>query len=213
MIRKSLRTLNRLQEGLLNNGSKNLWLGSVSIRLKIIIMVMVILAVSLIRSPIYLLIVGICLVAVLVTLPFKTIRQILTITWFFPFMTLLAILPAYLLGQEHSIWLPVKLWLDLIAVNLMMVSTKWHALTSVLKRWHVPDPVLLTLDMTFKYIYILSRRAQSLLYWLLKRDLGRNYSMKIMGAIFGSLFITAYEASEETYYAMQCRGYTGDYDD
>jgi cobalt/nickel transport system permease protein len=68
------------------------------------------------------------------------------------------------------------------------------------------------MDITIRYIYILSDEALDMLYALKARTIGKSFKKySSLSSILGSLFIKSKELGDETYAAMECRGFTGEY--
>ena len=81
-----------------------------------------------------------------------------------------------------------------------------------LKRFFFPDLFIFVFDITIKYIVMLGEFALQMLYALKLRSVGRNRSKYgSIGGVGGMLFIKSRNMSEEMYYAMECRGFTGEY--
>ena len=85
-------------------------------------------------------------------------------------------------------------------------------MTGALKSFFLPDIFILVLDITIKYIVMLGDFTLNMLYSLKLRSVGKNRKKYTsMSGVAGTMFIKSKEMAEETYYAMECRGFTGEY--
>jgi len=153
------------------------------------------------------------LLAVLCFYPAKEIARILGSGAFAALIAAVVLLPSVFLGNRYSIvMLPAKVFAAITAVNILSRSTKWSAVTGALKSLFVPDLFLFVLDITIRYIVMLGELSLELLYALQLRSVGKNrrkYSS--LSGVGGTLFLKSREMAEEMYYAMECRGFTGEY--
>ena len=155
-------------------------------------------------------------VYLLVTLSFmdgKEIIKILSISILTAVFTFIILIPAFLWGNTYtSILITSKVFLTVMAVNIVSHSTKWNFITGAFKRFFVPDLFILVLDITLKYIVMLGELSLNMLYALKLRSVGRNKSKYTsISGIAGAMFIQSKEMAEDMYAAMECRGFTGEY--
>lgn len=125
----------------------------------------------------------------------------------------LILLPSALAGSRYSItMIPAKAFVCVSFVNLLSRTTRWDRLTGALRRFRFPDLFIFVIDITIKYIALLGEFALQMLYALRLRSVGRNRGKygSLAGAA-GTLFLKSRAMSEELYYAMECRGFTGEY--
>ena len=123
-------------------------------------------------------------------------------------------LPAALLGQSAS---AVRLGLKALAsTGLAMevtLTTPAGELTGALRAFHVPNLVILTIDLALRNIVRLGDCALETLTALSLRSVGHDASKRTsMGSVGGTLFVRASKAAQDTYDAMRCRGFEGTYD-
>ena len=161
----------------------------------------------------FVIIINVYLLAVLSSMEAKEIVKILKISCATAFFTFIILVPAVLWGNTYSsIMITSKVFATVTAVSILSHSTKWTDITSALKRFFVPDIFILVLDITLKYIVMLGDFALNMFYALKLRSVGRNRSKyTALSGIAGTLFIKSKEMAEEMYYAMECRGFTGEY--
>jgi cobalt/nickel transport system permease protein len=108
--------------------------------------------------------------------------------------------------------IPAKVFACVLAVNILSASTRWDHIIGALKRFRFPDLFIFVFDITIKYIVMLGEFALQMLYALKLRSVGKNRSKYgSIGGVGGTLFIKSRDMSEDMYYAMECRGFTGEY--
>lgn len=125
----------------------------------------------------------------------------------------LILLPTLFLGNSKTfIRITLKV---LLSSSLIATYNEYHTsneIISCLKALHVPDIFILTLDMTFKYIVMLSKICKEILVALKCRMIGKlpkkDRSMMNVG---GMTFIRSIKYSEDMNDAMKCRGFNGIY--
>lgn len=146
--------------------------------------------------------------------PAQVIRHVLSAGLLAALFCLFLILPALLLkGGGRVLLLPVKTFLTMSAVALFSQSFSWHAVLHVLARLHVPQTVIFLFDTTLRSIMLLAEQAEEMLVALKLRSVGHNKrKSKATAGILGALFLRSKRISEETYEAMVCRGFTGEYE-
>lgn len=146
-------------------------------------------------------------------MPGQDIRKILRNSLIATVFTIIILIPTAVKGNTYSIvMIPMKVFASITAVNILSYSTRWDRLVSSLKRFHFPDIFIFVLDITIKYIFMLGEFTLEMLYALKLRSVGKNRNKYAsLGGIAGTLFVKSKEMSEEMYYAMECRGFTGKY--
>ncbi len=210
-IDKTLKVLHHLIFSFQDNKDQKGLLFKWSIGFKVGASLALVLITYFIRHIEPLLVLALLEMSLLMTFSKNRRRGILQMSWVIPCFTLIMILPAALMGNMNSVLLPFKVFLSLLMMNMFANVTGWYEFLGFLKKMKLHEMFLLTLEITLKYLLILARRMEEMFFWLKKRGLGNGIKIKVLGHLIGNLFITAYEASEETYHAMQCRGFTGVY--
>ena len=129
-------------------------------------------------------------------------------------LAFLIALPAALLGQPAS---AVRLGLKaLVSTGLAMevaLTTPAAELTGALRSFRVPNLVIMSLDLALRNIVRLGDCALETLIALTLRSVGRDTDKRAsMGNVGGTLFVRASKAAADTYDAMRCRGFEGEYD-
>ncbi len=131
-----------------------------------------------------------------------------------PIFTLIMLTPSILMGNyKNSLLIVIKAAATIAALNILSYTTKWHHLTKAFKLIFIPDIFIFVMDITIKYIYVLGEYSLEMLYALKLRSVGKNERKNSSAAkLMGNLFLKSKEAGEEMYSAMECRGFTGEYE-
>lgn len=136
---------------------------------------------------------------------------------------LVAVIMAAVIFAPAVIMDPARLWNSLRVVAKILISvtlvgifnrtTQWNHLTAVLRKVHIPGTVIFIIDITFRYIVLLGNLMQELLTAVSLRSIGRNdKKYNSVGGVMGVTFLRGTEMNKEMYEAMQCRGFTDDYE-
>lgn len=146
-------------------------------------------------------------------LPGTAIMRVATTALGAEALSVLVMLPALFLGQGRSIlMLSTKVLVSVSLVLCTSLSSTPAELTRGLRALRVPSLVILTIDLALKGIVDLGTAAAESLSALGLRSVGRNaHKGSSLGGVAGVVFVKASRASEETYQAMRCRGFEGDY--
>ena len=180
---------------------------------KVIFTFLLVLLLSLSGSFTFVVVVNVYLLVILSTMEGKEIVSILMVAMIMTAFTIIILLPTAFLGNGYSIvMIPTKVFASITAVNILSHVTRWSDITGALKRLFVPDIFILVLDITIKYIVMLGEFALNMLYALKLRSVGKNKrKYGSLAGIAGTMFIKSKEMAEEMYHAMECRGFTGEY--
>ena len=113
----------------------------------------------------------------------------------------------------NSIRVVAKILISVTLVGIFNRTTQWNHLTAVLRKAHIPGTVIFIIDITFRYIVLLGNLMQELLTAVSLRSIGRNdKKYNSVGGVMGVTFLRGTEMNKEMYEAMQCRGFTDDYE-
>lgn len=124
------------------------------------------------------------------------------------------LLPSIVLFHNYanSISILIKVFCSVSIMAIFSITTKWNTLTSSLAKFRIPNLIILTFDITLKYIVLLGNLCIEMLTALRIRSVGRNSKkQRTLSGILGVTFIKSKEMSEEMYQAMECRCFTGKY--
>jgi cobalt/nickel transport system permease protein len=96
---------------------------------------------------------------------------------------------------------------------VLVLTTRHHVLLKVLRSFRVPQIFVMTMGMTYRYIYLLLDIAQNT-FVAIKSRVGFIQStrsgQKIVGANISGLWLKSYRLQTQVYSAMLSRGYTGE---
>ncbi|MCT4595113.1 MAG: energy-coupling factor transporter transmembrane protein EcfT [Anaeromicrobium sp.] len=181
--------------------------------LKVIFTVLNILFISLSRNFIYLFILDIYVFMSILFMDWEDRKKILSMSFIFPIMTLIMLIPSMIKGNIHnSLLLLQRILLSVLFANILSYSTKWTHISRTLKLLFVPDIFIWIMDISLKYSILLGEYATGLLYGLKLRSIGKNEDkQEAIWRIMGNLFLKSYRMSEELSCAMECRGFVGEY--
>ena len=168
---------------------------------------------SMSRSFTFVIIINVYLLAILSLMQAEKIIKILRVSFVMAIFTFVVLIPAAYWGNGYSsVMITSKVFATVTAVNILSHSTRWNSITSALKRFFVPDIFIFVLDITIKYIVMLGDFTLNMLYSLKLRSVGRNRrKYTSLSGIAGTMFIKSKEMAEDMYFAMECRGFTGEY--
>ncbi len=185
----------------------------VNATLKVAFTFVLVVLLSISRSLTFIVIINVYLLGTLSTMEAKDIVKILRVSFVMALFTFVVLLPAAFWGNSYSsVMITSKVLATITAVNILSHATRWSYITSALKRFFVPDIFILVLDITIKYIVMLGEFTLNMMYALKLRSVGKNKNKYTsLSGIAGSLFIKSKEMAEDMYAAMECRGFTGEY--
>lgn len=96
---------------------------------------------------------------------------------------------------------------------LLALTTPWTRLLKALRALYVPRVIILILEVTFRYIFLLVRVAVETLEARELRMVGplnQREKRAFFAAILGTIVSKSYALNEAVYEAMRARGYTGE---
>lgn len=158
-------------------------------------------------NPLFLWLLGLLLGINLVLLPGTAIARIINRVVKLLCFTALFVLPSVFLGNANLVLFLIRTGLILLNLAIFMVVTPWQDFMRALKQLHFPGILILTMDITVKYVYILADFLQELLASIRLRTLGQHVDRRVMGVIVGHLYLFSKQRMAELYQAMQLRGY------
>lgn len=129
--------------------------------------------------------------------------------------TMLIMLPAVFLGHPSTmLTVSMKVAESVLILLLMNEDLSWKEMTGVFSEIHLPSVITMTLDTTVRFLVILGRLASRIHEAYLLRSFGRRNDRRKMsaaGGILGTVFLKSSRMSQESFEAMQCRGFNGTY--
>ena len=182
--------------------------------IKVIFTFINILLLSLSRSFLFILIFDFCLLISLIFIERNDRKSILVLSVVIPVLTSIMLIPSFASGNTRNcILLVTKVAGTILSVNILSYTTKWDHVTKALKLFFIPDLFIWVMDITVKYIVILGEHSLNFLYALKLRSTGKNNrKYNSLSRIMGNLFLKSKDMGEEMFSAMECRGFTGEYD-
>ena len=148
---------------------------------------------------------------VLVALPFSLFAGISNIVFERTVVVAIGPLPVTL-GMISFLSLMLKTFLCVSAVLVLVATTPSFVLFSQLRKLCIPRILVLTIMMTYRYIFLLLDEAASMTAaYHLRAPNKKGILMKDMGSFLGQLILRCFDRSERIYSAMECRGFKGEY--
>lgn len=96
---------------------------------------------------------------------------------------------------------------------ILVLTTRHHVLLKVLRSFRIPQIFVMTMGMTYRYIYLLLDIAQNT-FVAIKSRVGFIQStrsgQRIVGVNMSGLWLKSYRLQTQVYSAMLSRGYTGE---
>ncbi len=183
---------------------------------RLLLMIALIILVSVTQNDLVIMAVGAVALVRLALMPAEDISAVVK-------AVLVAVIMAAVIFAPAVIMDPVRLWNSLRVVAKILISvslvgifnrtTQWNHLTAALRKAQIPGTVIFIVDITFRYIVLLGNLMQDLLTAVSLRSVGRNdKKYNSVGGVMGVTFLRGTEMNKEMYEAMQCRGFTDDYE-
>ena len=211
-VDKSILSLLRLIARIkARGGGENLF--HVDAFFKVLFTLLLIVLISLSRNFTFVFIMLTYLLLLLSLMPAKDIIAVLKVDAVVVLFTFVILLPTVFTGNGYSIvMIPAKVLASVTAVNILSHSTPFHQIIGAFKRFHLPDLFIFVLDSAVRYIVMLGEFTLESLRALRLRSVGRNQrKYTSISGVAGTMFLKSREMAEELYYAMECRGFTGEY--
>ncbi len=184
--------------------------------LKIILLLALIILVSVIQDRLIIMACGALVLVRLAMMPAGDIWGVLKTTIFAGVFCAVLVTPAVIMDPvrlSNSLRLVLKVMICVTAVGEFNRTTQWNHVTGALRKFHVPGVIIFIMDITFRYIVLLGKLMEELLTAVELRSVGRNdKKYASVGGIMGVTFLRGSEMNKEMYEAMQCRGFTDDYE-
>ncbi|MHC9537264.1 energy-coupling factor transporter transmembrane component T [Dellaglioa sp. BT-FLS60] len=129
------------------------------------------------------------------------------------FFVLLFILPSLFLTNESTVFFfIIKTLLILTIVSYFINTNTFFDIIMALKKYHFPDILIFIIDITIKYLKVLSESLYSMTAAMELRSVGTNkHQYQSLSNLFGNLYLKTKSMALDMYSAMESRGFTGDY--
>ena len=212
---KTLRSLGRIMSRLrLESGREGRF--SLPAGVKLILMIALIILVSVTQNDLVIMAVGAVALVRRALMPAEDIGAVVKAVLVAVIMAAVIFAPAVIMDPArlwNSIRVVAKILISVTLVGIFNRTTQWNHLTAVLRKAHIPGTVIFIIDITFRYIVLLGNLMQELLTAVSLRSVGRNdKKYNSIGGVMGVTFLRGTEMNKEMYEAMQCRGFTDDYE-
>ncbi len=115
-------------------------------------------------------------------------------------------------GALTALFLLLRVGTSVSMATLFVLTTPWNSVLKALGVLHVPDVLILTLGMTYRYIHLLLHLANDMFLSRKSRIMRRltgNEERHLMAATSGVLLGKSLQLSSEVYLAMESRGFRG----
>jgi cobalt/nickel transport system permease protein len=114
-------------------------------------------------------------------------------------------------GLHMFLTVLLKSWLSVLAMLMLVSTTRFPALLKGLEWFRVPSLMLMVISFMYRYIFLLT---DELMRMKAARDSrgqpsGIIENLDTAGSMIGSLFVRSYERAEKAYLAMCSRGFDG----
>lgn len=125
-------------------------------------------------------------------------------------LTLLDINISY--GLVSLVAITLKAGLTVMAVLILIATTKMSVISRQLIRLKVPAIFVLLISMIYRYISVaLEETINMYTAYSLRSPNNKGIKIKDMGNFVGQLLLRSFDRGERVYFAMKCRGFSGDY--
>lgn len=112
------------------------------------------------------------------------------------------------LGMVSFLVLLIRCLLCVSAILILVSVTPFTELTDQFRRLHVPNLLIMLLEMTYRYVGVLAEEASSMVTAYRLRGNGAKWpELKQFGPFVGQLLLRSAARAERVYHAMQCRLY------
>ena len=113
-------------------------------------------------------------------------------------------------GGRIFVTMLAKTTLCLLTMILLSSTTPFSALLDVMKRARVPDILVSTLALMYRYLFVLVDEAQRMRRARASRTFrqGRWWRWRALATVIGQLFVRSTERAERIYAAMIARGWS-----
>lgn len=116
-------------------------------------------------------------------------------------------------GIGGAILLVSRVGISVSLAVVLTLSTRWMEMLRALRSFLVPRIFIVTMEMTYRYIFVLVKAMEEIFIARKARDAGQSSlkeQRRFVATTMGGLFGKSLQMSEEVYNAMTARGYTGE---
>lgn len=182
-------------------------------QIKLLTTLGVVLLLSLNQNPLLLWLILLVELGLLLFLPNFYLRQILRQTLISSGVALFLILPSLLLTMPASVVVfSLKTSLILLTLTYYRATSTFSQVVQALKQLHCPNGLIFVIDITLTYLKMLAEFLLGLLQAVSLRTVGPTaHPYRMIGLLFGTLYLKTRDYALALYAAMEARGFIGDY--
>lgn len=180
---------------------------------KLIRLLLLVILIALINNPLLLWGLALLVGGQLLWLPPHQLRHFMG-SWLISVgAALLFVLPSYwLAGPTTLLFFGLKTSLMLANAQYYRLTTPFQDLLTGLKALHCPDLLIMTLAIAITYLRMLGQHLLLTMEALELRTVApAAHPYRLIGALFGNLYLKSYTYALELYAAMEARGFNGHY--
>lgn len=100
-----------------------------------------------------------------------------------------------------------RVGVNLLNLSIFSAATPFPSLVKALRQLEMPILFVQTMDICYKYIYVLGNVTVSIIEAVKLRCIGMKEDKRLVGAIIGQLYLSTDRYTRELYEAMVLRGY------
>jgi cobalt/nickel transport system permease protein len=120
-------------------------------------------------------------------------------------------------GIRDALSIVLRSWLSVQVALLLAFTTPFPTLIDALRALRIPALIVSIISFMYRYLAVIGEEAGRLNRARVSRSVGRGanglgglvWRARVTGGMIGSLFVRSYERSERVYAAMLSRGFTG----
>lgn len=121
-------------------------------------------------------------------------------------VSLILFFPSIFIFSNNVLLFFLRQSLIIFNISLYISTNNWQNFLLALKQLKLPTTLILILDITIKYIYILSMYLKDILDGIRLRTLGQSVDYKLIGVLIGQLYFISKKKMLELYQVMMLRG-------
>ena len=129
------------------------------------------------------------------------------------FLSLPATLTVTRQGLAGAVMLISRVGISVTLAVVLTLSTRWLDFLRALRSFFLPKLFIMTLEMAYRYIFVLMTAMEDMFLARKARDAGQSAvreQRRFVAAAVGGLFGKSLQMSEEVFWAMTARGYSGE---
>ncbi|CAM3197801.1 energy-coupling factor transporter transmembrane component T [Lactiplantibacillus plajomi] len=182
-------------------------------QINLIRLLLLVLLIALIQNAVLLWCLALLLGFQLLWLPPGQLRRFVRSWLFSSVVAVIIVLPSYWLnGPATLLFFSLKTSLMLANAQYYRLTTPFQDLLSGLKSLHFPDVLIMTLAIAVTYLRMLGQHLLLTMEALETRTVApTKHPYRLIGAMFGNLYLKSYAYALELYAAMEARGFNGHY--